>query len=185
VEGIIGRLWAIDIGHHLCLCFWFSVCKPPSRSWTVEMWESRAFSEISKGRWEGWESRFCFSTLSTAPPFPQSSVVVIVLWTGPRLGLLRYSIPGGWTGTRPCHRLGPRGQPDSGHQITWFKPAMNGVRCPAPGQACRSKPLPVNRSYCGSTAVNAAIVSSPSTSAGVASGASATAPAHAAVMPAA
>src|SRR5580698_6333241 len=43
----------------------------PGRCQAVGMWESRAFCEISKGRWEERESCLCFSCLSTAPPFPQ------------------------------------------------------------------------------------------------------------------
>src|SRR5262249_55123603 len=35
------------------------------------MWESRGVGEISKGRWEEWETGVWFSTLSTAPSFPQ------------------------------------------------------------------------------------------------------------------
>src|SRR6185503_5012520 len=37
----------------------------------VGMWKSRVVGEISKGRWNAWESCFCFSTLSTDPAFPQ------------------------------------------------------------------------------------------------------------------
>ena len=37
----------------------------------VGMWKSRGVGEISKGRWEEWETCFWFSTLSTAPAFPQ------------------------------------------------------------------------------------------------------------------
>ena len=43
----------------------------PGRCQAVGMWESRAFCEISKGRWKERESCLCFSSLSTAPPFPQ------------------------------------------------------------------------------------------------------------------
>jgi hypothetical protein len=43
----------------------------PAPAGAVGMWESRAVCEISKGRWKAWESCFCFSTLSTAPAFPQ------------------------------------------------------------------------------------------------------------------
>jgi hypothetical protein len=42
------------------------------------MWKSRVVCEISKGWWKEWESRFCFSTLSTGPAFPQPSPVLIV-----------------------------------------------------------------------------------------------------------
>ena len=51
-------------------CFWFSTFPGP-RSRVVGMWKSRAVCEISKGRWKEWESRLCFSTLSTDPAFPQ------------------------------------------------------------------------------------------------------------------
>src|SRR5437870_1441375 len=37
----------------------------------VGMWKSRGVGEISKGRWEGWETWVWFSTLSTDPAFPQ------------------------------------------------------------------------------------------------------------------
>src|SRR5712692_5697505 len=43
----------------------------PGRSQAVGMWESRAVGEISKGRWEEWETCLRFSTLSTGPSFPQ------------------------------------------------------------------------------------------------------------------
>jgi hypothetical protein len=42
----------------------------PGRSQAVGMWESRVVSEISKGRWEVWETGFRFSMLSTGPSFP-------------------------------------------------------------------------------------------------------------------
>jgi len=42
----------------------------PGRCQAVGMWESRAVCEISKGRWKERESCLCFSSLSTAPPFP-------------------------------------------------------------------------------------------------------------------
>jgi hypothetical protein len=38
------------------------------------LWECgnlAAFARFPRGGWEEWESCFCFSTLSTAPPFPQ------------------------------------------------------------------------------------------------------------------
>ena len=37
------------------------------------MWESRAACEISKERWERWETGFWFSTVSNAPSFPEFS----------------------------------------------------------------------------------------------------------------
>ena len=37
----------------------------------VGKWESRVFGEISKGRWEGRETRFRFSALSIGPAFPR------------------------------------------------------------------------------------------------------------------
>jgi len=42
------------------------------------MWKSRRVCGISKGRWKGWESGFCFSTLSTGPAFPQPSSILII-----------------------------------------------------------------------------------------------------------
>src|ERR1051326_9230209 len=56
--------------------FWFleREQKSSSRSRAVEMWESRVFCEISKGRWKEWETRLWFSTLSTGPAFPRPSV---------------------------------------------------------------------------------------------------------------
>jgi len=40
-------------------------------AWAVGMWKSRGVCEISKGLWEEWETWVWFSTLSTAPAFPQ------------------------------------------------------------------------------------------------------------------
>jgi hypothetical protein len=38
------------------------------------MWESRPLlARFPRGSWEVWETCFWFSTLSTAPPFPQLS----------------------------------------------------------------------------------------------------------------
>ena len=46
-------------------CFWFSTF-PWTRSRAVGMWESRAFCEISKGRWKAWKPALGF------PRFPRA-----------------------------------------------------------------------------------------------------------------
>jgi len=74
------------------------------------MWKSRAVGEISKGRWEEWESRFCFSTLSTAPSFPQSSLLIILQCPDSRLAEVLYPWrdwqgPGRTTGRVPAGNL--------------------------------------------------------------------------------
>jgi len=43
----------------------------PRAARAVGMWKSRTVGEISKGRWEEWKTCLWFSTLSTAPSFPQ------------------------------------------------------------------------------------------------------------------
>src|SRR6266568_2121912 len=44
------------------------------------MWESRLpLARFPRGSWEAWETCFWFSTLSTAPPFPQLSSLRIWL----------------------------------------------------------------------------------------------------------
>ena len=43
----------------------------PAHAGAVGMGKSRGVGEISKGRWEVWETGFWFSTLSTGPAFPQ------------------------------------------------------------------------------------------------------------------
>ncbi len=66
-------LWSRAVVGKWETCFWFSTF-PWTRSRAVGMWESRAFCEISKGRWKAWETRSWFSTLSTGPAFPRPSV---------------------------------------------------------------------------------------------------------------
>jgi hypothetical protein len=56
---------------NLLLVFHFSIRLAVG---AVEMWESRLpLARFPRGSWEAWETCFWFSTLSTAPPFPQLS----------------------------------------------------------------------------------------------------------------
>ncbi|MCU1292555.1 MAG: hypothetical protein JWP08_1405 [Bryobacterales bacterium] len=58
----------------------FPLFHPPSRRSCGNVGISPLWARFPRGSWEAWETCFWFSTLSTAPPFPQLSSRWILAW---------------------------------------------------------------------------------------------------------